>query len=147
MVNRALSFEYGFQDTSGRNQRKTNRRWGKGKPAAQRMRECRSRKRPAERAITSAICYARRRLAACHILPKSSAKQRKFKVGQQVLYLCIGKQGPLYKGKVLQLWESPSPSKYGNFFIIIARDRRDRQYDSRLSKCVAVPPANVFPLL
>ena len=121
MVNQALSFEYGFLPTSGRNVRKTDRRWGKGHPPAQRMQAYRACKSPEERAIDSAVVYARKCLARYPLSKRGAGKSKIFKVGQQVWYLPIGKSKPKYRGKVFKLWKPTLPSKYGEAFVIIQR--------------------------
>ena len=146
MANHALKYEWGLQQTSGRDQRKTKRRWGPKRRGdrrsdAERMRRMRLKKVPLD--IDMAVQVARRAIKAGRL--PARGRRNLAKPGQKVNYNPLGLQ-VVMKGTFVNIWTSPTYCKYlyASSFVIVRRDRYERKRDKRLSKVVALARANVF---
>lgn len=161
MVNQCLNFEYGSQDTSGRNnERTTTRRWVSwrpgGTPTRKRVRACRKRKTKRMRQIDNAVVIARRAAAAGHSQCSNHSDLRirarhvalcskTVQVGNEVWYIPVGPgKSTLKVGNVDSIYSSGLKSKWGGTFIIVERCRKEREANRRVSRFVAVAPKNVF---
>ena len=140
--------EWGFQPSSGRDKRKTSRRWGSGRrpqSAAERMRRMRSRKSPQQLKIDSAVLVARRAIRAGRLPAPGKLKFKLFKKGQKVRYCPLGFDHMFLWGTIEMVYESAGNSKsaISSKLVVVRRALGDRKRDRRLAPFVAVPPSNI----